>query len=64
MNEGRHGKGGSTITQEFVRNYYDGVGVAQTPSKKIKEIFIPQKLAGRESKPWILTSLPEPHLPR
>ena len=39
--------GGSTITQEFVRNYYDGVGVAQTPSRKIKEIFIAQKLAAR-----------------
>jgi membrane peptidoglycan carboxypeptidase len=48
--------GGSTITQEFVRNYYDGVGVAQTPSRKIKEIFIAQKLAGEKSKPWILTS--------
>lgn len=32
--------GGSTITQEFVRNYYDGVGTQQTASRKIKEIFI------------------------
>ena len=37
--------GGSTITQEFVRNYYDGVGTQQTASRKIKEIFIAQKLA-------------------
>ena len=37
--------GGSTITQEFVRNYYDGVGTQQTASRKIKEIFIAQKVA-------------------
>ena len=37
--------GGSTITQEFVRNYYDGVGTQQTASRKVKEIFIAQKLA-------------------
>ena len=48
--------GGSTITQEFVRNYYSGIGVQQTASRKIKEIFIAQKLAGEKSKPWILTS--------
>jgi membrane peptidoglycan carboxypeptidase len=48
--------GGSTITQEFVRNYYDGVGTEQTASRKIKEIFIAQKLAQTESKQWILTN--------
>ena len=57
-NDLMHGStsGGSTITQEFVRNYYSGIGVAQTASRKIKEIFIAQKLAGEKSKPWILTS--------
>ncbi|MGH3299205.1 MAG: transglycosylase domain-containing protein, partial [Trebonia sp.] len=48
--------GGSTITQEFVRNYYDGVGTQQTASRKIKEIFIAQKLAATKSKQWILTN--------
>lgn len=48
--------GGSTITQEFVRNYYDGVGTAQTASRKIKEIFIAQKVAHDYSKKWILTN--------
>ena len=47
--------GGSTITQEFVRNYY-GLGLEQTASRKIKEIFIAQKLANTESKTWILQS--------
>jgi membrane peptidoglycan carboxypeptidase len=47
--------GGSTITQEFVRNYYDGVGTQQTASRKIKEIFIAQKLASTKSKQWIMT---------
>jgi hypothetical protein len=42
--------GGSTITQEFVRNYYDGVGTQQTISRKIKEVFIAQKLAATKSK--------------
>ena len=48
--------GGSTITQEFVRGYYDGVGTQQTASRKIKEIFIAQKLAATKSKQWIMTN--------
>ena len=48
--------GGSTITQEFVRGYYDGVGTQQTASRKIKEIFIAQKVASQYSKQWILTN--------
>ncbi len=48
--------GGSTITQEFVRGYYAGVGTQQTASRKIKEIFIAQKLSASKSKPWILTN--------
>ena len=47
--------GGSTITQEFVKNYYDGVGAQQTVSRKIKEIFIAQKLA-KTKQQWILTN--------
>jgi membrane peptidoglycan carboxypeptidase len=48
--------GGSTITQEFVRQYYNNIGTAQTASRKIKEIFIAQKLAKSKSKQWILTN--------
>jgi membrane peptidoglycan carboxypeptidase len=48
--------GGSTITQEFVRNYYDGIGTQQTMSRKIREVFIAQKLAQTKSKQWILTN--------
>jgi membrane peptidoglycan carboxypeptidase len=45
---------GSTITQEFVKNYYAGVGSQQTISRKMKEIFIAQKLSSEKSKDWIL----------
>ena len=48
--------GGSTITQEFVRGYYDGVGTQQTASRKVKEIFIAKKLAASKSKQWIMTN--------
>jgi membrane peptidoglycan carboxypeptidase len=47
-------QGGSTITQQLVRNFYDDVGTAQTLSRKIKEIFIAQKVAQVKSKDWIL----------
>ena len=53
---GGNKNGGSTITQEFVRGYYDGVGTQQTASRKIKEIFIAQKVASQYSKQWILTN--------
>jgi membrane peptidoglycan carboxypeptidase len=48
-------QGGSTITQQLVRNYYDDIGTGQTFSRKIKEIFVAEKLARSESKAWILT---------
>jgi membrane peptidoglycan carboxypeptidase len=47
-------QGGSTITQEFVRNYYSGIGTQQTFSRKIKEIFVSLKVAKEKSKQWIL----------
>jgi membrane peptidoglycan carboxypeptidase len=49
-------QGGSTITQEFVRQYYSGIGTQQTLSRKIKEIFVSMKVAKEKSKPWILTN--------
>ena len=48
-------QGGSTLTQEFVRNYYNNIGTSQTVSRKIKEIFVAEKLAQQKSKDWILT---------
>ena len=53
---GKNLSGGSTITQEFVRQYYSNIGTQQTVSRKIKEIFIAQKLAKSKSKQWILTN--------
>jgi membrane peptidoglycan carboxypeptidase len=47
-------QGGSTITQQLVRNYYADIGTSQTASRKIKEIFVSQKLAQAKSKEWIL----------
>ncbi len=49
-------QGGSTITQEFVRNYYSGIGTRQTLSRKIKEIFVAMKVGKDKSKQWILTN--------
>ena len=47
-------QGASTITQQLVRNYYDNIGTSQTLSRKIKEIFVAQKLSQVKSKQWIL----------
>ena len=49
-------QGGSTITQQLVRNYYTGIGTSETATRKIKEIFVAEKLASQESKSWILTN--------
>ncbi|HEV2377982.1 MAG TPA: transglycosylase domain-containing protein [Streptosporangiaceae bacterium] len=47
-------QGASTLTQQLVRNYYVNIGSSQTLSRKIKEIFVSEKLASQESKAWIL----------
>ncbi len=49
-------QGASTITQQFVRNYYQDIGTQQTISRKIKEVFVAMKLAKEKSKQWILTN--------
>jgi membrane peptidoglycan carboxypeptidase len=48
-------QGGSTLTEEFVKNYYSTVGTSRTMSTKIKEIFISIKLSHVQSKDWIMT---------
>jgi membrane peptidoglycan carboxypeptidase len=55
LTSGQVQQGGSTITQELVRNYYLGIGDSETATRKIKEIFVAEKLASHESKDWILT---------
>ena len=52
-------QGGSTITQELVRNYYLGIGDSVSASRKIKEMFVAEKLASNKSKDWILTPVHE-----
>jgi penicillin-binding protein 1A len=55
VNAGRIVEGGSTITQQLVRNLY--IGKAQrTFSRKIKEACLAQKLAGRWTKKQILAA--------
>jgi membrane peptidoglycan carboxypeptidase len=50
--------GGSTITQEFVRQYYSSaaIGTQQTTSRKIKEIFVAMKVSKQYDKKWVLTN--------
>ncbi|MEU6016767.1 transglycosylase domain-containing protein [Streptomyces sp. NPDC047515] len=48
---GKGTQGGSTITQQYVKNYY--LGQEQTVARKIKEFFIAVKLNREESKSQI-----------
>jgi membrane peptidoglycan carboxypeptidase len=48
-------QGGSTLTEEFAKNYYATIGTSRTVSTKIKEIFVSIKLSHEESKDWIIT---------
>jgi penicillin-binding protein 1A len=52
---GRIVEGGSTITQQLVRNLYIG-GAQQTLSRKVKEACLAEKLAGRWTKRQILAA--------
>ncbi|MFG2708982.1 transglycosylase domain-containing protein [Streptomyces goshikiensis] len=49
---GKGKQSGSTITQQYVKNYY--LGQEQTVSRKVKEFFIAIKLGREESKDHIL----------
>ena len=49
-------QGGSTITEEYAKNYYSNIGASRSATTKIKEIFVSIKLAHARSKPWILTN--------
>jgi membrane peptidoglycan carboxypeptidase len=47
-------QGGSTITQQMVRNYYSGLGQQRTATRKLKEIMIALKVGREKDKNWIL----------
>jgi membrane peptidoglycan carboxypeptidase len=47
-------QGGSTITMQYAKNYYANVDTGQNATTKLKEIFIAEKLARKESKEWIM----------
>jgi membrane peptidoglycan carboxypeptidase len=47
-------QGGSTITQQMVRNYYSGLSQERTVFRKLKEIMISMKVGNEKSKDWIL----------
>jgi membrane peptidoglycan carboxypeptidase len=48
-------QGGSTITEQFAKNYYGSIGTSRTISTKLKEIIVAIKLSHKKSKDWILT---------
>ncbi|TDB89752.1 transglycosylase domain-containing protein [Actinomadura sp. 7K534] len=51
---GRQLQGGSTITQQMVRNYYGGIGKERSVTRKLKEIMVALKVDQEKEKDWIL----------
>ena len=51
---GQQVQGGSTITQQMVRNYYEGVSREQTVGRKLQEIIISIKVDQSETKEWVM----------
>ncbi|WP_336207997.1 transglycosylase domain-containing protein [Nonomuraea sp. LPB2021202275-12-8] len=51
---GQQLQGGSTITQQLVRNYYSGLSQERSVTRKIKEIMISIKVDQSKSKDWVL----------
>ncbi len=47
-------QGGSTITQQMVRNYYGGIGKERSVDRKLKEIMVALKVGREKDKDWIL----------
>jgi membrane peptidoglycan carboxypeptidase len=47
-------QGGSTITQQLVRNYYSGLSQERSATRKFKEIMIALKVDRSKSKSWVL----------
>ncbi|MFG6196992.1 transglycosylase domain-containing protein [Nonomuraea sp. JJY05] len=53
---GRQVQGGSTITQEMARGYYDGLSQERTIQRKVKEIFVSIRASKEMSKDEILAN--------
>ncbi|WP_219471886.1 transglycosylase domain-containing protein [Nonomuraea rhizosphaerae] len=51
---GQQLQGGSTITQQLVRNYYSGLSQERSVTRKFKEIMISIKVDQSRSKDWVL----------
>ncbi|GAA2283576.1 transglycosylase domain-containing protein [Nonomuraea roseoviolacea subsp. roseoviolacea] len=51
---GQQLQGGSTITQQLVRNYYSGLSQERSITRKIKEIMISIKVDQSKPKDWVL----------
>ncbi|GAA4097080.1 hypothetical protein GCM10022248_80290 [Nonomuraea soli] len=51
---GQQLQGGSTITQQMVRNYYSGLSQERSIMRKFKEILISLKVDQSKSKDWVL----------
>ncbi|WP_017625718.1 transglycosylase domain-containing protein [Nocardiopsis chromatogenes] len=53
---GQQVQGGSTITQQMVRNYFEGVSKDQTISRKLKEMIIALKIdrSDEYDKQWVM----------
>ncbi|GAA2095075.1 transglycosylase domain-containing protein [Actinomadura alba] len=51
---GEQVQGGSTITQQMVRNYYSGLSQERTVFRKLKEIMVALKVGREKDKDWIL----------
>ncbi|XRQ04459.1 transglycosylase domain-containing protein [Actinomadura welshii] len=51
---GQQLQGGSTITQQMVRNYYGGIGKERSITRKLKEIMVALKVDQEKPKDWIL----------
>jgi len=51
---GQQVQGGSTITQQFARNYYDTLSQERSITRKAKEIMVATKLGNKYSKSWVL----------
>lgn len=51
---GQQLQGGSTITQQMVRNYYSGLSQERSFTRKFKEILISIKVDQSKSKDWVL----------
>ncbi|MEV5411529.1 transglycosylase domain-containing protein [Thermopolyspora sp. NPDC052614] len=51
---GQQLQGGSTITQQMVRNYYSGLSQERSIGRKLKEILISLKVDQSKPKDWVL----------